>query len=231
MAYFNLSVAVLFIFATLSNTLGKIPNANGENNGECHDCNEETMACCGDGYGCATPCQSQFEAVPCDHLPANVLKDTKNKCPTLQQDTDGKLKGTLYRATRPSENCQGGLLAKDITAKKTISSHVGCGSRQNYKSQFISFSTSYDVVHDKYWPRVSKGAHLVKVDIKTQAKGCKIYDLTNPEVREEYLGRNPWAKNYAISDCEVLLECGTSRVRCNTMMVKSEVAGGGKTEL
>lgn len=151
------------------------------------------------------------------------------ECPTLET-------GKLYRVTDPNQNCQGGIIAKDPTAKKTVSSHVGCGSRPNYKSQYISFSTSYDVVHDKYWPLKPPGARLVEVNIHTQIpSGCNIYDLTNPEVRQEYIGHNPWAMNYAKSDCEVLLECGTSRVRCKTILGPKQgedtVVGDKKQEL
>ena len=179
-------------------------------NGEC--CNEETMACCGDGYGCATPCPSQFDAVPCDEV------DTANLATTVNIDCPTPENGKLYRVTDPNQNCQGGLIAKDPTAKRTVSSHVGCGGRKNYKSQFISFSTSYDVVHDKYWPKKPQGARLVEVDIKKLPSKCKIYDLTDPNIRQKYVGHNPWARNYAKSDCEVLLECGTSRVRCKTLL-------------
>ena len=50
----------------------------------------------------------------------------------------------LYRVIRSDENCQLGLIAKDPHATKTISSHVTSGSGKNYKSQFISFTSSQD---------------------------------------------------------------------------------------
>jgi hypothetical protein len=140
-----------------------------------------------------------------------VSREQAGDCPTLNT-------GVLYRATDPNQNCRGGLIAKDPTAKKTVSSHVGCGSRPNYKSQYISFSTSYDIVRDKYWPKKPSGARLIKVDIGKIPSKCKIYDLTDPDIREKYVGHNPWARNYAKKDCEVLLECGTSRVRCRTIL-------------
>lgn len=58
----------------------------------------------------------------------------------------------LYRILRPDEIkgilSKKGITAKDITAKKTIQSHVGCGSGSNYASQFISCTTDIEAALD-----------------------------------------------------------------------------------
>jgi len=178
------------------------------------------MACCGDGHSCVTPCPSQFDAVPCDdETAAELTTGTESvavDCPNMWETRK------IYRVARSDENCQGGLIAKVPTANKTPSSHIGCGSKVWYTgSQYISFSTSKDVCLNKYWPGARTGSRLVVVDIDEQVIGktdCKIIDFTQPQNVQKYLSHNPWAKNFATSDCEVLLDCGTDRVRCNTIL-------------
>ena len=194
----------------------------GETNKEC--CDEKTEVCCGDEYGCVTPCPSQFDAIPCNEV-AITNSLTKQDCP------DRLVTRKLYRVTDPNQNCKDGLIAKDPDQKKTVSSHVGCGGRKNYKSQYISFSTSYGIVYNKYWPKKPPGANLVEVDIDSLPSGCKTYDLTVEKTREKLVGHNPRAKNYAKSDCEVLLECGTSPVPCKTLKgPKSDKKGKGESK-
>ena len=184
----------------------------GETEGEC--CNQDSMACCGDSlYGCATPCSSQFETVPCDGVTAEkfAFQAVDVVCPNRLQTRK------LYRATYPGQTCYGGgLMAKNPQATRSVSSHVGCGSRVGYTSQYISFSTSLDVVRTKYWPNASPGSRIVEVDLDRVPSDCKTFDLTLPMNRARWIDHNPWAKKYTSNDCEVLLSC-ISRVPCRTI--------------
>ena len=126
--------------------------------------------------------------------------------------------GLLYRVTYPGQSCYGGgLIAKDPTASKSPLSHVNCGSKPGYQSQFLSFTTSLEVT-DKYWAKAPPGARIVKVELARipPSPDCKTYDLTVPMNRQRFLGNAVLAKNFAASDCEVLLWC-KSRVPCTTI--------------
>lgn len=54
----------------------------------------------------------------------------------------------LYRVLREDEGASGDIYAKNMYATKTIQSHVGCGSRPNYESQYISCTTTYQAALD-----------------------------------------------------------------------------------
>ncbi len=129
-------------------------------------------------------------------------------CPVLSET------GKLYRAIRTNENCKKGLLAKDPNAKHTISSHVGCGSRKIDGSQYISLSTSLDLVQQKYLPKAHK---IVEVNVRDVPKSCKIIDLNDENIRNTHL-KSPFASNYARKDCEVLLACKKKYVPCTPLI-------------
>lgn len=156
-----------------------------------------------------------FGSLPClgeldeDDSLIEELELVGKDCPNMFQTYE------LYRVTDPEQSCdEGGLIAKDPTAKKTPLSHVNCGGRTNYRSQFISFTTSIDII-DKYWAKKPAGAHVVKVKVGDIPKYCKIYDLTSAVNRNKWLGKVVCAK-YAAYDCEVLLWC-KAPIPCTTI--------------
>ena len=125
---------------------------NGKEN-EC--CNKDSMACCGEGYGCVEPCESQFDAVGC--IPLTLDDD-------LEIDVQTSVSGiwkTLYRILRRDEFAKA-LVAKNPMAQKSIKSHVGCGSRPNYKgSKYISTTASLKVA--RYYKKKGEEQGLTAV--------------------------------------------------------------------
>ena len=127
----------------------------------------------------------------------------------------------LYRVIRSDENCQTGLIAKNPNADSTVLYHVRYGSK-NVKTQFISTTTSLDIANNKYWPKVQPGGGLVEINVNSLPRNCKIVNLNDADTREEELGTNDFAFNFARKDCEVLLDCGNSRVRCTVIKTKEK---------
>ena len=117
----------------------------------------------------------------------------------------------LWRILRPDEDPKVGLVAKDPQACKTVLSHVNCGSREGYKSQFISTTASYDVAlhyKAKGEEKGLTGLRIAEIDLDDLPETCKleIVDLTTEENRDKYIG-NAVCKNFAKASCEVLLKC------------------------
>lgn len=117
----------------------------------------------------------------------------------------------LWRILRPDEDPKVGLVAKDPQACKTVISHVNCGSREGYKSQYISTTASYDVAlhyKAKGEEKGLTGLRIAKIDLDDLPETYKleIVDLTTEENRDKYLG-NAVCKNFAKASCEVLLKC------------------------
>jgi hypothetical protein len=117
----------------------------------------------------------------------------------------------MYRILRTDESCTEGLIAKDPSQNRKVISHVNCGGRDYYKSQYISFTTSLEVAN--YWNQFDPTLPIAIIDIENIPSQCQLYDLTSEEVRDEYLG-NAVCKNFAKASCEVLLSCGITRVPC-----------------
>lgn len=117
----------------------------------------------------------------------------------------------LYRVARSDENPKDGLVAKDPSAEKSVISHVNCGGRSNYKSQFISTTKSLDVAK-RYKAKAEKegatGLQIVKIDLHALPEGCnlEIVDLTIKENRDKYL-KKAVCHNFAKASEEVLLTC------------------------
>ena len=117
----------------------------------------------------------------------------------------------LWRILRPDEDPKVGLVAKDPQACKTVLSHVNCGSRKGYKSQFISTTASYNVAlhyKAKGEEKGLTGLRIAEIYLDYLPATCKleIVDLTTEENRYKYLG-NAVCKNFAKASCEVLLKC------------------------
>ncbi len=142
-------------------------------------------------------------------------KGPNPNCPDLSQTK------TLYRVTRPDESCENGLLAKDPNGDATVLYHVRYGPK-NVKTQFISTTTSKRIAKGKYWPKVQPGGGLVRIKTDSLPGGCKIVDLNDAVTRENELGSNPFAFNFARKDCEVLLDCGSDRVPCKLKYLKQK---------
>ena len=168
------------------------------------------MACC-DSYGCVPPCPSQFDAVGCELQVLQEKNDLEAGPPQVDCPNPFETK-IIYRILRTDESCSTGLIAKDPTAEKKALSHVNCGSRRGYKSQFISFTSSLEVAN-YYREKFGSTLQIAQVDISSIPTTCNIFDLTNAENRQLYLG-NAVCKNFAKASCEVLLECGSTSVPC-----------------
>ena len=113
----------------------------------------------------------------------------------------------LWRVLRPDEEPEDGLKAKDPGAKKTVISHVNCGGRETYKSQYISTTASYDVAH-KYKAK-KDDLRIAEIDLYALPKSCKlkIWDLTIEKNRDKWLKDSQRLKYYANASREVLLKC------------------------
>ncbi len=167
-------------------------------------CDKNTMACC-DGYGCSNPCESQFDAIGCQ------LSDLSLDGKLTDASGPGPKGRKLYRILRRDEKPKKGIVAKNPAAKKTVLSHVNCGSRPKYASQFISTTTSLEVA--KHYKQEGEkknltGLRIAEIDLDDLPENCKLetVDLTSEENRDKYLG-NAVCKNFAKASCEVLLEC------------------------
>ena len=166
-------------------------------------CNKYSMACCGEEYGCVEPCESQFDAIGCILLALNDDLEIRR----LTSSVSGPWK-TLYRILRPNEIAKA-LLAKNPLADKTVISHVNCGSRAKYASQYISTTASLDVA--KYYKEKGEekgltGLRIAKIDVSKLPVSTVIYDLTTDENRDKYIGLGPIVcKNFAKKSQEVLL--------------------------
>lgn len=170
-------------------------------------CNKDTMGCC-DGYGCVSPCESQFDAIGCQLSSLSLGVKEKEALDTGGFCRFGK---SLFRILRPAEIPKIGIVAKNPLAERTVLSHVNCGSRPKYTSQYISTTTSLDVA--KYYMEMGEkkgltGLRIAEIHLDKLPKNCKleIVDLTTEENRDKYLGKAV-CKNFAKKSCEVLLKC------------------------
>ena len=192
------------------------PCCTGPDENTC--CDKDLMACCDGEYGCVAPCECPFDAIGCNVESSKQVRGIggppKVDCPSPAQS------GVIYRILRPDENCNVGLIAKNPLATKTVLSHVNCGSRNNYASQYISFSSSIEVANyykNKFGPELQ----IAVININNIPGGCQTFDLTSEAERDMYLG-NAVCKRFAKASCEVLLSCGIALVPCtNTESVKS----------
>ena len=162
------------------------------------------MACCGEKYGCAEPCESQFDAIGCILQTLNDDLEIRH----LTSSVSGKWK-TLYRILRLDEIPKA-LVSKNPLAVKTVRSHVGCGSRPNYMSQYISTTVSLDVA--RCYKKIGEekgltGLRIAKIDVSKLPVGTRMFDLTTDENRDKFIGPGPIVcKNFARKSQEVLLE-------------------------
>ena len=114
----------------------------------------------------------------------------------------------LYRILRPDENPKE-IVAKNPAAEKTVLSHVNCGGRPQYASQFISTSASLEVA--KYYMEKGmedglKDLTIGKFQMDKLPQSCQFVDLTKTVKRNFFLG-NAVCNNFAKASQEVLLQC------------------------
>ena len=91
---------------------------------------------------------------------------------------------TLYRVLRTDED-PNKIEPKDKTLDKTVLSHVNCGSRPGYKSQFIS--TSATLAASRLYKQLAEskgesGLWICEFVIATVQRTCEVYDLTDENV-------------------------------------------------
>lgn len=171
-------------------------------------CDKDSMGCC-EGYGCVPPCPSQFDAIGCQLSSLSIDSETEKE--SLFTGGFCKFGKVLYRILRPDENPKLGIVAKNPLANKSVLSHVNCGGRLKYASQYISTTTSLEVA--RYYKIMGEqkgwtGLRIALIHLDKLPEGCKlkIVDLTTEENRNKYLGKAV-CKNFAKASCEVLLEC------------------------
>ena len=163
-------------------------------------CNDDTQACCDGEYGCVEPCTSPFDAVGCFPTPSSEFEEMLLAILTVGRLGNGPF---LYRVLRPEENPNIGLIAKNRHAGKTVLSHVNCGSRKNYGSQFISTTASLEVA--LFWQTKTPKLKIAVIDRDLLPKDTTVIDLTVEANRDRYLG-NAVCKNFAKASEEILLE-------------------------
>ena len=162
-----------------------------------------SLQACFDGYGCVDPSESELDAIGSQLAGLSLSSGSV--------DGDCKFGRKLWRILRPDEDPKVGLIAKNPQASRTVITHVNCGSRKGYKSQFISTTASYNVaLHYKAKDEGNgvKGLRIAEIDLDDLPETCKleIVNLTTAENRDKYLG-NAVCKNFAKASCEVLLKC------------------------
>ena len=162
-----------------------------------------SLQACFDGYGCVDPPESEFDAIGSQLASLSLSSGSV--------DGDCKFGRKLWRILRPEENPKAGLIAKDRQASRTVRSHVNCGGRVGYKSQFISTTGLYKVA--RYYKAKDEGngvkrLRIAEISYDALPAHCKskTVDLTTAENRDKYLG-NAVCKNFAAASCEVLLQC------------------------
>lgn len=171
--------------------------------GESKECCDENLQAGCDGYGCVDPCKSQFDALGCQLAGRSLSSDSV--------DDECKFGSKLWRILRPDEDPKVGLIAKNPQASRKVRSHVNCGGRKGYKSQFISTTGLYKVAQ-RYKAKGEKkgltGLRIAEINYEDVPKLCKskTVDLTTAENRDKYLGKAV-CKNFAKASCEVLLQC------------------------
>ena len=126
---------------------------------------------------------------------------------------------TVYRVLRPDEN-PNRITPKDNTLDKPVLSHVNCGSRPGYKSQFIS--TSATLAASRLYKQLAErkgetGLRICEFVIYAVENKCTIYDLTDENVLNKCLGKAVMAKNFATKYKEVLLECKGRPISCTVV--------------
>ena len=171
-------------------------------------CVKDIMGCC-EGYGCVPPCSSQFDAIGCQLASLSIVSEGEKE--SLLTGGVCRFAKNLFRILRPDEIPKIGIVAKNPLADRTVLSHVNCGSRPKYTSQYISTTASLDVA--RYYKKKGEekglsGLRIAQIQLDKLPEGCKlkIVDLTTEENRNKYLG-NAVCKNFAKASCEVLLEC------------------------
>ncbi|WAR30466.1 hypothetical protein MAR_033008 [Mya arenaria] len=163
-------------------------------------CDEKHTFCC-EQLGCKTLCPSIFDAVPCNgDLSANIDSQSETYDFVKADITSGSPK-VLYRLLRKTE-IPARIVAKDAGSTKRVQSHVLCGSRKKYVSQYISTTT--DLQCALRWYHTSLNGGIVKIDVSKLPKTARIIDLTDPNIRKRDL-TNPKADYFAARMNEVLV--------------------------
>ena len=121
---------------------------------------------------------------------------------------------TLHRVLRTNED------PNKTEPNKTVLSHVNCGSRPGYKSQFIS--TSATLAASRLYKQLAEskgesGLRICEFSIAAVERKCTIYDLTDEDVLNECLQNAVMARNFATKYKEVLLECKGRSISCTVV--------------
>ncbi|XP_052790076.1 uncharacterized protein LOC128224305 [Mya arenaria] len=163
-------------------------------------CDEKHTFCC-EKLGCKSLCPSIFDAVPCNGDIIGNLDSQSETYDFVKADTTSGIPKELYRLLRKTE-IPARIVAKDAGSTKSVQSHVRCGSKKKYISQYISTTTELQCA--LRWYHTSPNGGIVKIDVSKLPKTARIIDLTDPNIRKRYL-TNPKADHFAERMNEVLV--------------------------
>lgn len=121
---------------------------------------------------------------------------------------------------RPGESLNHGIEPKDLNSDTTIDDHVACGSRDGFKSKYISCSKTRTGINRFAsiirWTSRFQLRYIVRIDKTKLGEDCKIYDLTEESVREKYPQSDTAIKHYRHFDEELLVPSCKIPVDCFT---------------
>uniref|UniRef100_A0A7M5V7P6 Uncharacterized protein n=1 Tax=Clytia hemisphaerica TaxID=252671 RepID=A0A7M5V7P6_9CNID len=163
---------------------------------------DDAEPCLDGGNSDVEPCTSQSNSAGS----STTTPDGETELVPIFEDltlNDTPRPDPLYRVVRHDEDPNIGLIAKDRKAKKTVISHVNCGSRKYYESQYISLTKSPGVAQK--WHATSPGSKIGVIDVDEFPPGTEVTDLTTEENRDRHLKNSKRIKNYAKKSQEVLL--------------------------
>ena len=126
---------------------------------------------------------------------------------------------SVYRVLRDDED-PNSIEPKDKTLDKTVLSHVNCGSRPGYESQFISTSATLEASREYRRLAERRGESDLRIcefQMAAVERKCTVYDLTDETVLDECLGNAVMARNFATKYEEVLLECKGRPISCTVI--------------
>jgi hypothetical protein len=95
-----------------------------------------------------------------------------------------------------------GITAKNPNATYKVEGHILNGSKENFKSQYISTTTDINVAQK--WAQ-KDGCRIIEIDLNQLPQGTKVIDLSTDAGRAANL-KGVTSTNWAKASSEVLIE-------------------------
>lgn len=115
----------------------------------------------------------------------------------------------MYRVLRLNEPYTDGLYPKDINSQVSLVEHVEYGSRETYKSKFISCCKTKNgvkrIAERAFESKINRTVVRINVT-QLNTENIKVIDLTDWGARQRLLKGSPRACNYAEMFEEVILQ-------------------------